>query len=171
MNSMSDNSKDEIAYGLSFCSASLFHHAERASLRCQSEGGEGDVISSIVLSVVALESFINELGEHASIEQDCDAVKCFASLMTELEDAQERLRVKYQLGYFVLSGTACPMNAQPWQDFSMLIRVRNKLVHNRATKHRYNVVTQQVVNKHDSILPFLANKKLIRPLRAHGGQS
>lgn len=98
-----------------------------------SEPGRGEAINSIIFSATALEAFINERSEWAA--QMCDfapqpdAVVAFANVMQDAEKARASIQSKYQLARWVLTGQAYDQGANPYQDFAVLVDLRNSLLH------------------------------------------
>jgi|SRR5579864_5374147 len=100
---------------------------------------------SLVFAVVTLEGFFNEtvelanmclIGEQQVIEggstiksPEPEVVKIFCRLMTDAEDAHMQLESKYVLANWLMTGQAVDRGSQPFQDLSVLIKVRNQLVH------------------------------------------
>jgi hypothetical protein len=109
------------------------------------DGHQQAALVSLVFAVVSLEAFFNEtvelanlciISERAFIQNgrvpkspEPDVVRTFHSLMTEAEDAHMQLESKYVLANWLLTGTAVDRGSQPFQDLTVLIKVRNQLVH------------------------------------------
>ena len=95
-----------------------------------------DALEAIVFSVVALEGFMNEAAELASqpaplvIASLPPAVKAFARLTEEVE--QSNLKLKFLLARHVFTGETYDTGALPFQDFALLVDLRNSLVHYRS---------------------------------------
>jgi hypothetical protein len=95
-------------------------------------------ITSIVMSALAVEAFINELAEAADMAQigrqeiaSPALVKLhdLANVLKEVEDTQGSVTMKYQMAYLVLSGGTFPRGNSPFQEFKQLVTLRNLLVH------------------------------------------
>ncbi|OED44797.1 hypothetical protein AB833_00235 [Chromatiales bacterium (ex Bugula neritina AB1)] len=113
----------------------LYSVAKNAS--SNKETDENDPLISIMFSVLALEAFINESGSLAKMmpsSQKEKIVEGFSSVMSELEDRKEALLVKYHMALLVFSGATWDEGAQPFQDFKLLITLRNAIVHMKADK-------------------------------------
>jgi hypothetical protein len=86
-----------------------------------------------VFSVIALEAFVNEMTEHAqqmSAYQptvEGPEVVLFAQVMGDAEEAHARLESKFTLANWILSGRNINRGGQPYQDFALLIRLRNTM--------------------------------------------
>jgi hypothetical protein len=95
-------------------------------------------ITSIVMSALAVEAFINELGEAADMAQigrgritssALVQLQDLASTLKEVEEDQGSVTLKYQMAYLVLSGGTFPRGGSPFQEFKQLVNLRNLLVH------------------------------------------
>jgi hypothetical protein len=108
----------------------LFKVALRAAKA--KSGRTGQPVVAIVFCATALEAFINECGHLAravptSGEQNI--VASFASVMRELEERRESIAIKYHLGLLVFKGATWDEGSRPFQDFKLLIALRNELAH------------------------------------------
>jgi len=111
----------------------LYQLACEAYLRClQSEAQKAemeiqpDAVTSVILSVAALEGFINELTEY-SRWQNPEWGK-WGSILDEAEQIHSPIKLKYLLTAYGL-GKSFDKGAPPYQDFELLIDLRNALVH------------------------------------------
>jgi hypothetical protein len=95
-------------------------------------------ITSIVMSALGVEAFINELGEAADMTQirlggitspTLVKLQDLANTIKEVEDSQGTVTLKYQMAYLVLSGSTFPRGGSPFQEFKQLVTLRNLLVH------------------------------------------
>jgi hypothetical protein len=93
-----------------------------------------DAILAIVMSAASTEAFINEFAEYVApsfptvaSEMPPGAVTC-AEVLKELEESRVPPTVKYLVGSQVL-GRAFNAGAAPFQDFKMLIELRNAIMH------------------------------------------
>lgn len=109
--------------------------AARSIKASSRQGGQREALVSIVFSVVALEAFINEVTELAlddsknSRSLEPRVVSVLAELMADAERSHLRLESKFALASWVLTGKRLDRGAQPYQDFALLLRLRNDLVH------------------------------------------
>ncbi len=89
-----------------------------------------DPLVAVVFAVLALETFITELGELADMARfaDTPSVALLATLLAELERSHVQIKVKYQLAATVF-GKPFDKGKQPFQDFDVLVDVRNQLIH------------------------------------------
>ena len=118
----------------------LFEIALRAAKA--KSGVQGQPVVCIVFCATALEAFINECGRLARALPTAKrhkVVDAFASVMSELEDRREALAVKYHLGLLVFKGASWDEGSQPFQDFKLLIALRNELTHMKGDEWRSEI--------------------------------
>ena len=112
--------------------------ATRSIKAAPRRGGQKSALISIVFSVVALEAFINELTELAldssknAPGSDHPAVGVFGEGMDEAERCHASLQSKFLLGNWILSGERLAKGTQTYQDFELLVYLRNTLLHFKA---------------------------------------
>jgi hypothetical protein len=88
-----------------------------------------------MFSVVALEAFLNEATELAldfsrhTPNSEPHVVSVFAEFMEDAERSRASLESKLILGNWILAGKRVEKGVQPHQDFSLLMSLRNDLVH------------------------------------------
>ena len=91
-------------------------------------GGQQQALIAIVFSVAALEAFLNEAAELAGDPYwDHEAISTFADIMADVE--RFRLEAKLVLAGWIFSGKRLDKGQQPYQDFNLLIELRNSLIH------------------------------------------
>ena len=116
-----------------FNSAALFHIAKTASDRARDNAA--DAVVAIVFAVIAVESFLNEVLERLRFDPQKDKPDLerarTISEAADLFDKNANIALKIQLLSVSLSGAAMDRGAQPYQDFDLLVAVRNTLVHYR----------------------------------------
>lgn len=92
-----------------------------------------EAIVAIVFAASALEAFMNERVEWAvqlcAKGEQRELVRTFASILTDAENSRASLESKYKLARWILNGKAYDEGANPYQDFSLLISLRNSLLH------------------------------------------
>jgi hypothetical protein len=118
-----------------FYAGHLFKIAKRAA--ASSIKDPDFSIISIMFSVSALEAFINESVELARIVPTAErqkAVQSYVAVMSELEERREALLIKFHMAMLVFSGSTWDEGAQPFQDFKLLVTVRNHIVHMKADR-------------------------------------
>ena len=113
----------------------LIGNARRAYERCIRERLDDKVfvtddnnfsryaLDAIILSVAALEAFLNE----AALNPVALGIRRADAALQALEELE--IRRKYVLVPLVLWGTTFQCSRQPFQDFDCLVRVRNDLIH------------------------------------------
>ncbi len=114
-------------------------------------GGQLPALVSLVFSVVALEAFLNEVTEMASgfldIPSEPPAVLLFAECMADAERSRASLESKFVLANWVLAGKKLDKGAQPYQDFGLMMRLRNDLVHFKANESFAQSATPEEFHK------------------------
>jgi hypothetical protein len=100
----------------------------------QQPGDSDEGFTAIVFSAVALEAFISELGGLATglgggKGHEHHKVRQLGILLAEAEAGRESVRFKYQLAKTILSGHPYDKGTQPYQDFDLLIKLRDSIVH------------------------------------------
>ena len=95
-------------------------------------------VSSILLSCAATEAFINEtsslMAEKPGITAGFPKAKAFAEILSEAEAARTSIRLKYQLALVTLIGRTFDKGSQPYQDFDLLFKIRDELMHYKLEK-------------------------------------
>ena len=116
-----------------FHAGDLFEIAKR-SARAGTFENDGPIIS-IMFSVIALEAFINEsvsLARSMPTAKTQKIVEAYSNVMSELEQRKEGIVIKYHLGLLVFSGATWDEGIQPFQDFKLLIVLRNAITHAKS---------------------------------------
>ena len=111
----------------------LFGIAKRASFRRHNDAP----IIAVIFSATALEAFINDsiaLADMVPTAEKQDIVVAYATVMKELEDRREALLIKYHIGLIIWSGSAWSEQLPPYQDFRLLLSLRNSLLHMRSDR-------------------------------------
>jgi hypothetical protein len=113
----------------------------------------------VVFSAAALETFINELSEiPRGMESYFDkerpdlpspgppapSLVSFAAIMEDLDNSRASLESKFLFARLILGGTTFDKGRQPYQDFKLLIDLRNEIVHGGSDKVQLNPETGQV---------------------------
>lgn len=99
------------------------------------KSGQRDAVVAVVFSAAALEAFVNEVGGIAEgliqrfVTHDPDSVKQYAALWKEVERLQKSIAFEYLLASTAFSGQPYDKGTGPYQDFELLIKLRNALVH------------------------------------------
>jgi hypothetical protein len=93
-----------------------------------------EALIAVVFSAMTLEAFINEFGDlaaadWASAPGDPQSIKEMGVALKGLEERQASIQRKYRKAKRILTGQHYDQSGQPYQDFKMLIDLRNALVH------------------------------------------
>src|SRR5947209_15630431 len=128
--------------GMYFNCTALFKEAEAAMLRIPASAGDReprqqDALTSVVLAAASLEGFINEALEVAEFPEgdEPSATKMIAAwigVMVELEAARASLQSKYLMTKWIFSSEPFNKGGQPYQDFDLLLDLRNSIMHLKA---------------------------------------
>jgi hypothetical protein len=132
---------DNYSTSFSFCHT-IFDAALRSAQKVASKS-EASVpadnalaIGSAALAAAAIEGFINEAGETCIatnlIGVDESKTKLFGELW-QLSDSRASPQEKYRLANVCLRGRPYDAGRQPYQDFELLFKVRNALMHGRLS--------------------------------------
>jgi hypothetical protein len=98
------------------------------------EGGQQPALTSIVFSVVALEAFLNEATDIGLEYYSDPAISLFVDFIVDAEKSRASLESKFVLSCWILAGQKFDRGSQPYQDFALLLGLRNDLVHFKATE-------------------------------------
>ena len=146
----------------------LFSIAKQAAGNSKSD--RDAAIISIMFSVLALEAFINESGALARMVPTKNRQKIiegYSSVMGELEERKESLFVKYHMALLLFSGATWDEGSQPFQDFKLLVSLRNAIAHTKADKWETKVSElkpdpERALEQYPKLIKQLHNKKLIK---------
>lgn len=153
----SDMDKSKPLASITFYSSStLFKLARTAYQRTVGEpterqGGQNDAIVAVIFATAATEAFINELAEIAddivrqrrAFEDEVQQIRgvqsglapippfveTLATVIQQLEESKAQVQLKFDMAHFVLRGETYNHGVPPYQDFSVLIRLRNAIMH------------------------------------------
>ncbi len=114
--------------------------------------GQTDSIVAMLFSVVTLEAFIGEFAELAHISQS-HKMHRIADVLDELEDNRAQLGLKFLVLSELLGGKTYSKGSQPYQDFRLLLEVRNKISHKKPEFLRFT---------EDKIVSKFITRKLCR---------
>ncbi len=135
---MTHTKNDELLPFKSYSAGHLFFLAKQAYERTKGEKsdrepGKSDAIVSIIFSASSLEAFINELSDMASDMQNLQKtpiiVQNFSFVMKELEESKVSVRLKFLLTKLIFTGETYDKGGSLFQDFSLLFKIRDSLVH------------------------------------------
>jgi hypothetical protein len=122
--------------GLAVTSPFLFEIAKESLLANRG-------LVAVVFAAASLEALINEVSELADLEvqaatqddqRDNDEVlRAFAEAMSEAERSRGSIQLKFIVASLILKGRPYRKGLQPFQDFSLLMNLRNSIMHLRPT--------------------------------------
>jgi hypothetical protein len=91
-----------------------------------------DALVSVVMATAATEAFINELGAYYELRDLREPREtATGAALAEVEKSRGSTELKYLMASLGLSGQMFDRGAQPFQDFSTLMKIRNDLMHPR----------------------------------------
>jgi hypothetical protein len=115
---------------------SLFALARRACDRAKQN--EQEALVAVVFSALAIEGFVNHMilmGSYLSEDPPHEEIRALASIMKDIEDQKgTSLGLKIQMAFYILTRRGLDCGSLPYQDFSLLVDLRNQLVHSRPEK-------------------------------------
>jgi hypothetical protein len=124
--------------------ATLFRVSTTAYERIKNSSNKNtdllDTLTAVIFSVTALEAFINEakdlVKQHPSYSHPPEApsITTFATLLDKFEEGREKTILKFYITKIVFTGTPYDSGQQPYQDFSLLVKLRNQIVHFKSDK-------------------------------------
>ena len=119
-----------------------------------------EALVSIVLAAISLEAFINEFGGtaaiHATLEGSPSWVTTLAEVLGEAENNRATITSKFQLAMLVVSGKPFNRSSAPFQDFDLLVRLRNEIVHLKPFETVQETQEGDLVTREPSIFKRLA---------------
>lgn len=120
-------------------------------------------IIAILFSAAATEAYLSEIVYCASLgSASFPALAQFVDFMEEAEESHVQVRAKYLLAKALVSDKPFDKGSAPFQDFDLLIRLRNDLVHMKP-----DIVRDEPVK----IASIMRAKGLCRPSEGMGRQS
>lgn len=119
-------------------------------------------IISVVFAAASCEAFLSELAECATEGQNTvpAALESLAQLVSEAEKSRAQIGLKYQVARLALTGKAWDRGANPFQDFSSLIELRNSIVHLKIAKIEVRGLND-VKMKYPKIVQSLQSRNLL----------
>lgn len=130
--------------GLFFHSAHIHgiaRHARDQAITLQEQDPKvmpAEATTAILMAAISTEAFINELMEVVEIDSDSPLListphsprlLAFAKVLREIEESHGTLTLKYLMASQILSGVMFDKSSSPFQDFRLLVSVRNDIVH------------------------------------------
>lgn len=128
---------------------------KRSLSQTQQNKPSDDALVAIIFAVSTLEAVMSQVIHMAKwFAKMSPKIDMFAEFLSELDDTQTSLKNKYFLAHWFLCDKKLDRGAKLYQDFSLLIDIRNALVHLKPDK-------VSVENKIENLLEGLNNKKLL----------
>jgi len=122
-----------------------------------------EAIAAVVLSVISFEAFLNEMVELVSGPQcaknEPEEVKAFGAILEDLEQQKAQIDVKVQVAYYVFRRRRLDKGRPPYQDFDLLIKIRNALVHKKPEK--WSLPAEEEAFEPHKLVKRLADRKVI----------
>lgn len=124
-----------------------------------------DALDAIVFSGAALEAFIDEVMSLASqefpgLKPGPDSIKSFASLVFEVEQFHGSIILKFLLANEVFTGRTYDKGAQPYQDFALLIELRNAIVHIKSREEVELDTSGFMISNPPRVIQGLSSRKI-----------
>jgi hypothetical protein len=117
-------------------------------------------LAGILFAAISAETFMNEFefiaGSHVKHFGTPRWLGALSVLLEEAENSHATVLSKYQLAKFILSGETFPKGATPFQDFALLVEIRNLIVHGKSK--------EAIVEKNDSGDFVWTNPKIMQKL-------
>lgn len=144
-------------------SSPLFLLALKAAERSKIDRRES--ISAIILSAISFEAFINELEDTLSryvSDKDPISLKTLKYFLRDLEDGKASIKLKVHSIFYILTQSIPKKGELPYQDFSLLIDLRNYFVHSKPETFIWDVDKTDKGYDHHKLLKKLASRKVIK---------
>ena len=130
--------------------------------------GSNEPLISIVFAAATAEAFINEIGELAAqprsqypeVGPESEQVVNLARLLSEVEDAHGTTNMKYLLGKLALTGKTFNKGQNPYQDFALLMDLRNSLMHLKFDRIE-SIKLGEVKVHHPSVVAKLQSRNVL----------
>ena len=154
-----------------FISAPFALHVAQQAYRAMDDGTPhkkprdfSEPMTALVFSAIAVEAFLNELAEFAAGAggvrgTDHPALKALADTQAEAERSRGSLRLKFQLAAISLGGSPFEKGTPPYQDFDLLVSLRDALVHPKPVKVFFEDAGVRM--QPDSLIKALAGRGLL----------
>ena len=150
-----------------FRAITLYDIAVDAKVRTK-ESPEQALVS-LMFSFNALEAFINETVTCFELTvggRFSEHEKTFYSVMNDMQKKQASTQNKFDIAKLLLSGSAWNVNENPYQDFRLLMRVRNELVHRKSEVYEDTLIKDsgypdKTIKDHPKFIKDLKSRKLL----------
>lgn len=155
--------------GMFVNSGCLFGIAKQAYERAKAATGHdrshesNKPLISIVFAAAAGEAFMNEIGELAgqrALAPQPEEVRSLAHLLSEVEDARGSTNLKVLIAKLALAGKTFDKGLNPYQDFAILIELRNSLMHLKIDRIE-RVKINEIRVHHPGVIDKLRSKNVL----------
>ena len=122
---------EEIIEQYGFAASDLYHIAKGGYRRSLEAGaGNPDALIAIIFSCATLEAYINQAISIAGIHEQVDPkIKAFADIVGDMAGKDSSVTTLYHTARWVLTSETFDRGLRPYQDFALLVRIRNALIH------------------------------------------
>jgi hypothetical protein len=150
--------------------AMMYRLAEAAYNRSTSDPREA--ISCIILSAIGFEAFFNEFLERAGKAEasEPDSVKVFYSVGSRMEQQHASLLAKLEIAYFTFRGREIARGNRPFQDFQLLVVLRNALVHQKPEIMTIDWLGEDDPEEHKLVTALSSRGLIKKPPTGQGNQ-
>ena len=142
-------------------SGHLIFLARRAYERSISD--PSDALSSIMMSAISLECFINEFSgrlQQERFKENPELIRV-AFILKTLEESKATLLAKVEAITFLLTGAEAKKGELPYQDVAFLMQLRNALIHRKPEKVEWDFDKPNKKYEPHKYVQYLINRKVI----------
>jgi hypothetical protein len=126
-------------------------------------------LTAVVFAAASLEALVNEVTDLAQLELQAgggdNLLQAFVDAASEAEESRVPVSLKFIISSIVLTGRSYSRGEQPFQDFALLMNLRNAIMHLRPTsfsKVREDDAHLDVQLDANSVLAQLEARRLIK---------
>lgn len=109
----------------------------------RSKNDPTEAIVAIIFSAITIEVFLNEMVDFATNQHlpknEPEEISAFASILSNLENQKAQLDLKIQVLHYIFKKSQLNRGELPYQDFDLLIKIRNALVHKKPEKWTWSL--------------------------------
>lgn len=120
--------------------------------------------SVAVFSAMALEAHPHDLAlflDQFLCPEDPPQLHAIRETIPQLEEDRVQLKSKLSIIYYLLKGAGIPKGDQVYQDFTLLIDIRNSIAHFKPTISEYRLDRMDRPDKLVRLLQRVSNRKII----------
>ena len=157
-------------------SFSTFQFIGLAKEACKNSAHGNQPMVAIILSAVAVETFLNEAVEVAEPfvfekegwEDEPEKLEALQSIVGDLERQRSSTSTKLQVAHFILTGKSIKRGEALYQDFDLLMSLRNQLVHSRVEKFEVGLGLEKEYEPHPLVKRLMDRKVIKAPPKTAG---